>query len=74
MQRSGNQLIRVNVSARTASAATRPAEPGTGMAPSSVQMIDSTIVCADQHASGVRREFIRRVLSAREVARRPRSI
>ncbi len=46
----------------------------TGMAASSVQMIDSTIVRAHQHASGGKRGLIRRVLGAREVARRPRSI
>jgi transposase len=45
-----------------------------GMAPSSVQMIDSTIVRAHQHASGAKKGLIRRVLGAREVARLPRSI
>lgn len=46
----------------------------TGIAPSSVQMIDSTIVRAHQHALGAKKALIRRALGAREAARRPRSI
>ncbi len=42
-------------------------------AQSSVQMIDSTIVRAHQHASGAKRGLIRRVSGALAVARRPRS-
>ncbi len=44
------------------------------VAPSSVQMIDSTIIRAHQHASDAKMGLIRRVLGAREVARRPRYI
>jgi transposase len=46
----------------------------TGVAQSSVQMIDSTIVRAHQHASGAKRGLIKRVSGALAVARRPRSI
>ena len=46
----------------------------TGMMASNVQMIEPTIVRAHQHASGGKRGLIRRVLGAREVARRPISI
>ena len=42
----------------------------TGMATSSVQMINSTIVRAHQHASGARRMLIRRVSGDREAVRR----
>lgn len=45
-----------------------------GTAPSSVQMIGSTIVRVHQHASGATRGLIKRVLGAREAARRPKSI
>jgi transposase len=40
---------------------------------SSVQMIDSTIVRAHQHASGSKGGLIKRVSGAHAVARRPRS-
>ena len=46
----------------------------TGAAQSSVQMIDSTIVRAHQHASGGKRGLETRILGALAVARRPRSI
>jgi transposase len=46
----------------------------TGVAQSSVQMIDSTIVRAHQHAAGAKRGFETRILGALAVARRPRSI
>jgi transposase len=45
-----------------------------GAAQSSVQMIDSTIVRAHQHASGAKRGLEKRILGALAVARRPRSI
>ncbi len=45
----------------------------TGAAQSGVQMIDSTIVRAHQHASGAKRGLIRSVSGALAVARRPRS-
>lgn len=45
----------------------------TEAAQSSVQMIDSTIVRAHQHASGAKRGLIKRVSGALAVARRPRS-
>lgn len=46
----------------------------TGAVQSSVQMIDSTIVRAHQHASGAKRGLETRILGALAVARRPRSI
>ena len=46
----------------------------TGAAQSSVQMIDSTIVRAHQHASGGKRGLETKILGALAVARRPRSI
>lgn len=47
----------------------------TGEGHPSVQMIDSTIVRAHQHAAGALKKGIRtRVLAARAVACRPRSI
>jgi transposase len=46
----------------------------TEAAQSSVQMIDSTIVRAHQHASGAKRGLITRVSGALAVARRPRFI
>ena len=47
----------------------------TGRGQDSVQMIDSTIIRAHQHAAGALKRGIRiRVLAAREVASRPRSI
>jgi transposase len=47
----------------------------TGQGQDSVQMIDSTIVRAHQHAAGALKKGIRtKVLAAREVASRPRSI
>lgn len=45
----------------------------TDTAQSSVQMIDSTIVRAHQHASGAKRGLIKRASGALAVARRPRS-
>ena len=41
--------------------------------PDSVQMIDSTVARAHQHAAGARGGFKIRVLAVREVASRPRS-
>jgi transposase len=46
----------------------------TGAAPSSVQMIDSTIVRAHQHAAGAKGGLKIRILAARAAATRPRSI
>lgn len=47
----------------------------TGAGQNSVQMIDSTIIRAHQHAAGALKKGIRtRVLAAREAASRPRSI
>ncbi len=47
----------------------------TGQGQDSVQMIDSTIIRAHQHAAGAQEKGIRiRVLAAREVASRPRYI
>jgi transposase len=46
----------------------------TEAAQSRVQMIDSTIVRAHQHASGAKRGLIKRVSGALAVARRPRYI
>jgi transposase len=46
----------------------------TGAAQSSVQMIDSTIVRAHQHAAGAKRGLEARILGALAVGRRPRSI
>jgi len=46
-----------------------------GQGQDSVQMIDSTIVRAHQHAAGAKKKAIRtKVLAARAVASRPRSI
>ncbi len=42
--------------------------------PSSLQMIDSTIVRAHQHAAGAKRGLKIRILGAQKVALRPRSI
>lgn len=41
--------------------------------PDSVQMVDSTIVRAHQHAAGAKGGLRKRVLAARKVASRPRS-
>ena len=46
----------------------------TGAAQSSVQMIDSTIVRAHQHAAGAKGGLKTRILAARAAATRPRSI
>jgi transposase len=46
----------------------------TGAAHSSVQVIDSTIVRAHQHAAGAKRRVRTMTLGARAVASRPRSI
>ena len=47
----------------------------TGMGNDSLQMIDSTVIRAHQHAAGALKKGIRtRVLAARAVASRPRSI
>lgn len=46
----------------------------TGAAQSSVQMIDSTIVRAHQHAAGAKGGLKARILAARVAATRPRSI
>jgi len=46
----------------------------TGAAQSSVQMIDSTIVRAHQHAAGAKGGLKTRILGARAAASRPRSI
>jgi transposase len=46
----------------------------TGAARSSVQMIDSTIVRAHQHAAGAKRGLELKISGARAVASRPRSI
>lgn len=46
----------------------------TGAAQSSVQMIDSTIVRAHQHAAGAKGGLKIRILAARAAATRPRSI
>ena len=45
----------------------------TGAAQSSVQMIDSTIVRAHQHAAGAKGGLKTRILGARAVASRPKS-
>lgn len=45
-----------------------------GMGQDSLQMIDSTIVRAHQHAAGSKRGLRKKVLGARAVAFRPRSI
>jgi transposase len=44
-----------------------------GVVPDSVQMVDSTIVRAHQHAAGAKGGLRKRVLAARRVASRPRS-
>lgn len=46
---------------------------GTGAVQSSVQMIDSTVVRAHQHAAGAKGGLKTRILGARAVASRPRS-